>query len=95
MSKVVSQTEWLDARRALLEKEKAHMRGGDALAAERRALPWLKVETPYEFDTEEGVKTLSELFDGKSQLIVHHLMFAPEWAAACPGCSFQIGRAHV
>ncbi len=89
MSKVVSQTEWLDARRALLEKEKAHMRAGDALAAERRALPWVKVETPYAFDTPDGVKTLSELFDGASQLIVHHLMFAPDWAAACPGCSFQ------
>lgn len=89
MSKVVSQAEWLAARRALLEKEKAHMRAGDALAVERRALPWVKVETRYEFDTPDGVKTLPELFEGKSQLIVHHLMFAPDWAAACPGCSFQ------
>ena len=89
MSKVVSHAEWLAARRALLEKEKAHMRAGDALAAERRALPWVKVETPYAFDTPDGVKTLAELFDGASQLVVHHLMFAPDWAAACPGCSFQ------
>jgi predicted dithiol-disulfide oxidoreductase (DUF899 family) len=89
MSKVVSQTEWLAARRALLEKEKAHMRAGDALAAQRRALPRVKVETPYAFDTADGVKTLPELFDGAGQLIVHHLMFAPDWAAACPGCSFQ------
>lgn len=89
MSEIVSQAEWLAARRALLAKEKAHMRAGDTLAAERRALPHVKVEARYEFDTTDGVKTLPELFDGASQLIVHHLMFAPDWGAACPGCSFQ------
>ena len=88
-SKVVSREEWIAARRALLEKEKAHMREGDALAAERRALPWVKVEKAYVFDTTDGPKTLAELFDGRSQLIVHHLMYAPDWSAACPGCSFQ------
>jgi predicted dithiol-disulfide oxidoreductase (DUF899 family) len=88
-SKVVSQEEWIAARRALLEKEKAHMRAGDALAAERRALPWVRVEKAYGFDTTSGPKTLPELFDGHSQLIVHHLMYAPDWSAACPGCSFQ------
>ena len=88
-STVVSQDEWLAARRALLAKEKAHMRDGDALAAERRALPWVKVDKTYVFDTPDGPKTLSQLFDGHSQLIVHHLMYAPDWAAACPGCSFQ------
>ncbi|MGA2952945.1 MAG: thioredoxin family protein [Caulobacteraceae bacterium] len=88
-AKVVSQEEWITARRALLDKEKAHMRDGDALAAERRALPWVKVDKTYEFDTPSGRKTLAELFDGRRQLIVHHLMFAPEWSAACPGCSFQ------
>jgi predicted dithiol-disulfide oxidoreductase (DUF899 family) len=88
-SKVVSQQEWLEARRALLAKEKAHMRAGDALAAERRALPWVKVDKPYGFDTTTGYKTLADLFDGRSQLIVHHLMYAPDWNAACPGCSFQ------
>ena len=88
-STVVSQEEWLAARRALLAKEKAHMRQGDALAAERRALPWVKVDKIYVFDTPDGPKTLSQLFDGHSQLIVHHLMYAPDWAAACPGCSFQ------
>ena len=88
-SKVVSQEEWIAARKALLEKEKAHMRDGDALAAERRALPWVKVEKDYVFDTIGGPKTLAELFDGSSQLIVHHLMYAPEWSAACPGCTFQ------
>jgi len=85
----VSQEEWIAARKALLEKEKAHMRDGDALAAERRALPWVKVEKDYVFDTIGGPKTLAELFDGSSQLIVHHLMYAPEWSAACPGCTFQ------
>jgi predicted dithiol-disulfide oxidoreductase (DUF899 family) len=88
-SKVVSREEWTAARRALLEKEKAHMREGDALAAERRALPWVKVEGAYTFDTTGGSKALADLFEGKSQLIVHHLMYAPEWSAACPGCSFQ------
>ena len=88
-AKVVSQQEWIAARRALLDKEKAHMRAGDALAAERRALPWVKVDKAYTFDTENGPKSLAELFDGHSQLIVHHLMFAPDWSAACPGCTFQ------
>lgn len=88
-SKVVSREEWIAARRALLDKEKAHMRNGDALAAERRALPWVKVEKAYVFATEDGPKVLTELFDGRSQLIVHHLMYAPEWSAACHGCSFQ------
>jgi predicted dithiol-disulfide oxidoreductase (DUF899 family) len=88
-SKVVSPQEWITARRALLEKEKAHMRAGDALAAERRALPWVNVEKAYMFDTTDGPKALAELFDGRSQLIVHHLMYAPDWGAACPGCTFQ------
>ena len=86
---IVSHDEWLAARRDLLAKEKAHMRAGDNLAAERRSLPWLKIEKSYEFDTTHGRRSLVELFDGSGQLIVHHLMFAPEWEAACPGCSFQ------
>jgi predicted dithiol-disulfide oxidoreductase (DUF899 family) len=86
---IVSQDEWLASRRALLATEKAHMRAGDALAAQRRALPWLRVEKSYVFDSAHGRRTLAELFDGCGQLIVHHLMFAPEWEAACPGCSFQ------
>jgi len=86
---IVTRDEWLAARRSLLEKEKAHMRQGDAIAAERRALPWMRVEKSYVFDTAEGHRTLDELFGGRSQLIVHHLMYAPEWEAACPGCSFQ------
>jgi predicted dithiol-disulfide oxidoreductase (DUF899 family) len=88
-AKVVSQEEWIAARRALLEKEKLHMRQGDALAAERRALPWVKIDKAYVFDTADGPKSLTELFDGRGQLIVHHLMYAPDWSAACPGCTFQ------
>jgi predicted dithiol-disulfide oxidoreductase (DUF899 family) len=88
-AKIVSPEEWLAARRAFLAKEKAHMRNGDALAAERRALPWVKIEKSYLFDTVDGPKSLAELFGSASQLIVHHLMYAPDWNAACPGCSFQ------
>ena len=88
-SKVVSREEWIAARRTLLEKEKLHMREGDALAAQRRALPWVKVEKAYVFDTTAGSRTLAEMFEGHSQLIVHHLMYAADWNAACPGCSFQ------
>lgn len=80
--------EWLRARKALLEKEKAHLRAGDALAAERRALPMVRVERPYRFETEDGERTLAQLFDGRSQLVVYHFMLGPGWAAGCDGCSF-------
>src|SRR5262245_14871092 len=89
MPKVVSHEQWLEARKALLAKEKEHMRAGDRLSAERRALPRVKVEKVYVFATRDGEKTLAELFEGRSQLIVHHLMYHPDWQAACPGCSFQ------
>src|SRR5262245_45380062 len=82
--KVVSQEEWLAARKVLLEREKKLTRERDALAAERRALPWIKVEKDYVFDTPGGKKTLA----GRSQLLVYHLMFAPDWEAACLGCSY-------
>jgi len=88
-NQIVSRDEWLAARRDLLAKEKAYMRAGDTLAAERRSLPWLKIEKSYVFDITRGRRSLAELFEGCGQLIVHHLMFAPEWEAACPGCSFQ------
>ena len=88
-SRIVSQEEWIAERRALLQKEKDHMRAGDALAKERRSLPWVKVEKSYAFDTTGGPRTLDGLFGGHSQLIVHHLMYAPDWTAGCPGCSFQ------
>jgi predicted dithiol-disulfide oxidoreductase (DUF899 family) len=88
-NKIVSLEEWTSARKALLEREKLHMREGDRLATERRALPWLKIEKTYVFETEQGCRTLSELFCGRGQLVVHHLMYRPDWNAACPGCSFQ------
>ncbi len=85
----VSRETWLAARKELLVKEKEHMRAGDRLSAERRALPWVKIEKEYVFDAPEGKKTLGELFAGCRQLIIHHLMFHPDWNAGCPGCSFQ------
>ena len=83
-----SKNEWLAARKQLLAKEKelTHLR--DALSAERRALPWLRVEKSYLFDTPKGQKTLSELFDGQTQLVMYHFMYAPEWEAGCRSCSF-------
>jgi len=86
--KVVSPEEWLVARKELLEKEKKLNRERDALAAERRALPCVGVEKKYIFDTPSGSKTLAELFDGRSQLLIYHLMFAADWDAACLGCSY-------
>ena len=78
---------WHAARNELLAKEKELTRRGDQLAAERRDLPWLPIEKQYRFDTDEGNKTLAELFDGRSQLIVYHFMFGPPYTAGCPVCS--------
>ena len=86
--KIVSTDEWLAARRALLAEEKALLRAHDALAAKRRALPWVKVEKRYEFDGPDGRKTLADLFAGRSQLIVKHFMLGPDWEEGCVGCSF-------
>lgn len=86
---VVSREEWLDARRALLVKEKAHTRARDALNAERMALPWVKLDKAYAFDTEAGRKSLDQLFEGRSQLLVYHFMLGPDWDAGCEGCSFM------
>ena len=80
--------EWLAARRELLDAEKAHMRHGDELARRRQELPWVPVEGEYVFETEDGRKTLAELFDGRSQLVVYHFMFPPEDDEGCPSCSF-------
>jgi predicted dithiol-disulfide oxidoreductase (DUF899 family) len=88
--KVVSREEWLAARKRLLSKEKQVTRERDAIAAERRQLPWVKVEKNYVFDSPSGKKTLADLFDGRSQLIVYHLMFGPDWKEACPSCSFNM-----
>lgn len=85
---VVSREEWLEARRALLTKEKEMTRMRDRVNAARLALPWVKVDKDYVFDTPAGAKTLAELFDGRSQLVIYHFMFGPDWEAGCPGCSF-------
>ena len=85
----VSREDWLKERRELMTLEKAHMRQGDELAARRRALPWVRMEKDYVFHGPAGPLGLADMFAGRSQLIVHHLMFHPDWEAACPGCSFQ------
>ena len=86
--KTVSRDEWLEARRALLAKEKAHLRAHDELARQRRELPWVKVDKSYVFDGPDGKETLADLFAGRSQLIVKHFMFGPDWQEGCVGCSF-------
>ncbi len=80
--------EWRQARLALLEKEKQFTREKDALALARRQLPWLPVEKDYRFDSESGPLSLGDAFAGRSQLIVYHLMFGPDWEQACKSCSF-------
>jgi predicted dithiol-disulfide oxidoreductase (DUF899 family) len=85
---VVSRQQWLAARCALLAKEKEATHLRDRLNAERLALPWVKVEKHYEFDTSEGRRSLADLFAGRSQLMIYHFMLGPGWAAGCPGCSF-------
>ena len=85
--KIVSKNEWIKARRRLLSREKAFTRLRDKLSHERRKLPWEKVEEEYVFTGPDGRQTLPELFDGRSQLIVYHFMFGPEWDAGCPHCS--------
>jgi predicted dithiol-disulfide oxidoreductase (DUF899 family) len=85
---VATEREWLAARQRLLGKEKKFSRTRDELNRERRALPWVKVEKEYVFDSPEGKVTLGELFGGKRQLIVYHFMFGPGWKEGCPHCSF-------
>jgi predicted dithiol-disulfide oxidoreductase (DUF899 family) len=80
--------EWLSARKELLEREKQLTRQSDELARQRRALPWVAIEEPYAFETNEGTKTLSQLFDGRSQLLVYHFMLGPNTPDGCPGCTF-------
>jgi predicted dithiol-disulfide oxidoreductase (DUF899 family) len=86
--KVVSPEQWLAARKALLAKEKAFTRERDALSAERRALPWVKVDKQYKFDGPDGTETLSDLFGDRSQLLIYHFMYGPDWTEGCPSCSF-------
>lgn len=87
---VVSREAWLEARRALVAKERAHMQQGDLLNKERRALPWVKVEKDYEFDSPSGKRTLSDLFDGRSQLFVKHYMLGPGQDHHCVGCALEV-----
>jgi predicted dithiol-disulfide oxidoreductase (DUF899 family) len=85
--KVVSREEWAAAREELLAREKEHTRLGDELARQRRELPWVRVEKEYRFETDDGTRTLAELFDGRGQLLVYHFMFGPSYEAGCPTCS--------
>ena len=85
---VVSKEDWIAARKLLLAREKEYTRAGDALAAQRRELPWERVDKRYVFQTDAGAKTLAELFEGKHQLAVYHFMFAPSWDVGCKSCSF-------
>ena len=85
---IVSQEEWLARRKKLLSQEKEFTRLRDQLSAERRELPWVKVDKQYVFDGPDGKETLADLFDGRSQLIVYHFMFGPGWEQGCPSCSF-------
>src|SRR6266581_5023589 len=85
---VVSREKWIVARKELLKKEKESTRLRDQLSAERRKLPWVKVEKNYVFDAPGGKVTLADLFGGSSQLVIYHFMFGPDWQEACPSCSF-------
>jgi predicted dithiol-disulfide oxidoreductase (DUF899 family) len=87
-NKVVSSEEWIKARKELLVMEKEFTRLRDELSQRRRELPWEKVEKEYVFDGPNGKETLAQLFGKSMQLIVYHFMFAPEWEAGCPSCSF-------
>ncbi len=82
--KIGTREEWLAARDELLKREKEHTRLGDEIAQGRRDLPWVPVEKDYRFDTDEGEKSLADLFDGRSQLLVYHFMFGPSYQAGCP-----------
>jgi predicted dithiol-disulfide oxidoreductase (DUF899 family) len=85
--RIGTQEEWQAERDELLAEEKELTRRGDELARERRELPWVAVEKDYRFETEAGTKSLAELFDGRSQLLVYHFMFGPDWTGGCPVCT--------
>src|SRR5436309_8617480 len=84
---IVSKEQWLEARKAHLAREKEFTRLRDQLSAERRAMPWVKVDKTYVFEGPKGKVTLADLFDGRRQLIVYHFMFGPGWEQGCPSCS--------
>jgi predicted dithiol-disulfide oxidoreductase (DUF899 family) len=85
---VVSKGEWIEARKRFLAKEKEFTKIRDQLSAERRALPWLRIDKEYTFDGPNGRETLAQLFGDRSQLMIYHFMFAPEWEVGCKSCSF-------
>lgn len=86
--KIVSREEWTEARKALMAQEKELTRARDRLSQARRALPWVRVEKAYVFDSPEGRQSLADLFRGRNQLVVQHFMFAPDWREGCKSCSF-------
>jgi predicted dithiol-disulfide oxidoreductase (DUF899 family) len=86
--KVVSQNDWFEARKQLLTQEKEFTRLRDRLSLQRRELPWVEVGKDYVFDGPAGKVSLAQLFEGRSQLVVYHFMFAPDWEEGCPSCSF-------
>ena len=86
--KIVSRQEWIEARKGLMAREKELTRARDALSEDRRNMPWVKVDKDYVFDGPHGKVGLADLFKGRPQLVVQHVMFAPEWDAACKSCSF-------
>jgi predicted dithiol-disulfide oxidoreductase (DUF899 family) len=85
--RIATQVQWQAERDELLKQEKELTRRGDELTRKRQELPWVPVEKDYRFETEDGTKTLAELFDGRSQLLVYHFMFGPSWTGGCPVCS--------
>lgn len=92
--------QWLAARLELLEAEKEHTRRGDELARRRRELPWMRVDKDYRFQTDDGPASLADLFQGRSQLLVYHFMFGPEYTGGCPACSaiadgFDLSAVHL
>src|SRR4029079_10394794 len=87
MNKVVTRDEWLAARKELLAAEKEHTHRSDELAKQRQELPWVRIDKPYRFDTDAGSASLADLFAGRSQLMIYHFMFGPDYSAGCPACS--------
>ncbi|MCW9708327.1 DUF899 domain-containing protein [Fodinibius salsisoli] len=85
--KIGTREEWLEARRKLLREEKELTRRSDELAKKRQELPWVKIDKKYQFETDEGQASLADLFKGRSQLLVYHFMFGPDYKAGCPSCS--------
>lgn len=90
MHRIATREQWLAERISLLAKEKALNKARDALAVERRALPWVAVTTSYTFDTPRGPRALGDLFEGRGQLVVYHFMMGPDWKQGCKSCSFWV-----